>query len=169
MACSSADWVFGLARLISSAISSWAKIGPLTKRKLRRPPALSSSTSEPMMSEGIRSGVNWMRLASSPRIRAQRLHQQGLGEARHADQQGMAAAEERDQGVLDHLLLAEDDGACRLVHALDTLAGRLDAGDDGFIGLGECAHDPELYMLRGSFHETVSAMMVTIWTGWLAC
>ena len=68
MACSSADCVFGLARLISSAIRSWAKIGPLTKRKLRRPPALSSSTSEPMMSEGMRSGVNWMRLASSPRI-----------------------------------------------------------------------------------------------------
>ena len=66
MACSSADWVLGLARLISSAISSWAKIGPLTKRKLRRPAVVSSSISEPMMSEGMRSGVNWMRLASSP-------------------------------------------------------------------------------------------------------
>ena len=31
-------------------------------------PELSSSTSEPMMSEGIRSGVNWMRLASSPSV-----------------------------------------------------------------------------------------------------
>ena len=36
------------------------------KRKLRLPPALSSSTSVPRMSDGIRSGVNWMRRASSP-------------------------------------------------------------------------------------------------------
>ena len=36
------------------------------KRKLRLPPALSSSTSVPRMSEGIRSGVNWTRRASSP-------------------------------------------------------------------------------------------------------
>ena len=66
IACSSADWVRGLARLISSAISSWAKIGPGMKRKLRLPPGLSSSTSEPRMSDGIRSGVNWMRRASRP-------------------------------------------------------------------------------------------------------
>ena len=65
--------------------------GPGMKRKLRRPPALSSSTSEPRMSDGIRSGVNWMRLASRPEHDAQRLDQLGLGEARHADQQRMAA------------------------------------------------------------------------------
>src|SRR5262249_12470412 len=52
-----------------------------------------------------------------------------------------------DQRLLDHLLLAEYDGARRLVDALDTLAGRLDAGDNGFIGLGECAHGPQLYTL----------------------
>src|SRR5215475_7311899 len=66
IACSSADWVRGLARLISSAISSWAKTGPAMKRKLRLPPGLSSSTSVPRMSDGIRSGVNWMRRASMP-------------------------------------------------------------------------------------------------------
>src|SRR6476646_4129362 len=66
MAWSSADWVLGLARLISSAISSWVNIGPLTKRKPRRPDASSSRTSEPTMSDGIKSGVNWMRLFSSP-------------------------------------------------------------------------------------------------------
>ena len=36
------------------------------KRKLRLPACDSSSTSVPRMSEGIRSGVNWMRRASSP-------------------------------------------------------------------------------------------------------
>src|SRR3977135_3011350 len=66
MACSSADWVRGLARLISSAMSSWPKIGPGMKRKLRLPPTLSSSTSLPTMSDGMRSGVNWMRRASRP-------------------------------------------------------------------------------------------------------
>jgi hypothetical protein len=58
--------VRGLARLISSAISSCPKIGPGMKRNERLPPGASSSTSLPTMSEGIRSGVNWMRRASSP-------------------------------------------------------------------------------------------------------
>ena len=35
-------------------------------RKLRLPPAPSSSTSLPRMSDGMRSGVNWMRRASRP-------------------------------------------------------------------------------------------------------
>ena len=40
---------------------------------------------------------------------AERLDQLGLGETRHADQQGVAAGEKRDQRALDHALLAEDD------------------------------------------------------------
>ena len=40
-----------------------AKIGPFTKRKTRRPVVRSSSmTSVPVMSVGMRSGVNWIRL-----------------------------------------------------------------------------------------------------------
>ena len=53
-----ADWVRGLARLISSAIKSWQKIGPSMKRNARVPSAPVSSTSAPRMSAGIRSGVN---------------------------------------------------------------------------------------------------------------
>src|SRR5258708_23656383 len=42
---------------------TFANTGPGTKRMSRRPDARSSSmTSVPMMSDGIRSGVNWMRL-----------------------------------------------------------------------------------------------------------
>ena len=41
---------------------TFAKIGPRTNRNTRRPVARSSSsTSVPVMSEGMRSGVNWMR------------------------------------------------------------------------------------------------------------
>src|SRR6267143_816974 len=66
MACSSAACVLGGVRLISSASSTWAKTGPATNRNVRRPVVWSSSsTSVPVMSEGIRSGVNWMRLKVS--------------------------------------------------------------------------------------------------------
>src|SRR5581483_2833115 len=64
MASSSADWVFGVARLISSASTRLAKIGPGSKRKVRAPPS-STIRLVPVMSAGMRSGVNWTRLASS--------------------------------------------------------------------------------------------------------
>ena len=56
-----------------------------------------------MMSAGIRSGVNWMRFQSSPSTMPERLDQPGLGETRHADQQAMAAGQQRHQRLLDHL------------------------------------------------------------------
>jgi hypothetical protein len=68
----------------------------------------------------------------------------------------MAAAQQGNERVLDHLLLAENHGAGGPVDALDTLSGRLNAADDGFVGLGECAHDPGLYTLRGLGYEIVS-------------
>ena len=40
---------------------------------------------------------------------AERADHERLGQARHAFQQAMAAAEERDQQLLDHLALADDD------------------------------------------------------------
>ena len=68
IACSSAAWVLGGVRLISSASRMLVKIGPSTKRKSRRPCSSSSKTFVPVMSEGIRSGVNWMRLNWMSRI-----------------------------------------------------------------------------------------------------
>jgi hypothetical protein len=66
IASSRADWVLGVARLISSARTIWAKIGPFWKTKLRRPVSWSSLTMlVPMTSAGIRSGVNWIRLNGS--------------------------------------------------------------------------------------------------------
>ena len=60
------------------------------------------------MSAGIRSGVHWTRRSLEAKDHAQRLDQPGLGQARHADQQHVAAGQERDQGLIDDPLLAED-------------------------------------------------------------
>lgn len=56
--------------------------------------------------------------------RAHRLDQLGLGEARHADEQAVAAGEQGDERKIDHLLLAEDDLA-------DFLARRADGAERG--------------------------------------
>ncbi len=71
MASSRAACVLGGVRLISSASSTLANTGPRTNRMARPPVLLSSSiTSVPVMSEGIRSGVNWIRLKLSPSVLA---------------------------------------------------------------------------------------------------
>src|SRR6266851_871858 len=69
MASSSAACVLGGVRLISSARMICPKIGPFTKRS-RRTPCSSSRISVPVMSDGIRSGVNWIRLKSRWRMSA---------------------------------------------------------------------------------------------------
>src|SRR5215831_4223836 len=58
MACSSAAWVLGGVRLISSASSIWVKTGPFVSTK---PLVWKLSRLVPSTSPGIRSGVNWMR------------------------------------------------------------------------------------------------------------
>ena len=59
IASSSAAWVFGGARLISSASRRLVKIGPGRKRKSA---SRWFQIDEPVTSAGIRSGVNWIRL-----------------------------------------------------------------------------------------------------------
>ncbi len=58
MASNKAAWVFGGVRLISSAKIMFEKTGPGINLKLLSSPNIS----EPIMSEGIKSGVNCMRL-----------------------------------------------------------------------------------------------------------
>ena len=70
IASSSAACVFGGVRLISSASSTLANTGPGMKISRRWPVSGSSwMTSVPVTSDGMRSGVNWMRenLRSSAR------------------------------------------------------------------------------------------------------
>ena len=98
-----------------------------------------SKTSEPVTSEGIRSGVNCSRLNSRSSARGQRPHQQRLGHAGHALEQDVAAAEQRhtarDSGVLadhhlGHLVAdGQERGAGALRRRRTARAGR--AGTDG--------------------------------------
>ena len=60
----SADWVLGGVRLISSARSRFVNTGPSRKTNSDRP---ASQIIEPVMSAGIRSGVNWIRAMSTLR------------------------------------------------------------------------------------------------------
>ena len=58
IASSSADWVLGDDRLISSAITMFAKIAPCLNSNSR---SSGLKTLTPVTSPGSRSGVNWMR------------------------------------------------------------------------------------------------------------
>ena len=63
MASSSADWVLGVARLISSVRTIWVMIGPgLNSNSM----VFWLKTETPVTSEGNMSGVNWMRRKSQP-------------------------------------------------------------------------------------------------------
>ena len=64
--------------------------------------------SVPVMSLGIRSGVNWMRLKRERQRLGQGVDHQRLGQAGHADQQRVAAGQDGRQDPLDHLLLPHD-------------------------------------------------------------
>ena len=70
MPSSSADCVFGVARFTSSASRMWPKMGPRWNWKCFRASASSTMMLVPMMSPGIRSGVNWMREKESSRLSA---------------------------------------------------------------------------------------------------
>ena len=63
IASSSADWVFGVARLISSTSRTFVKIGPGRNSKSR---VFWSKTDMPVTSVGWRSGVHWIREIVTP-------------------------------------------------------------------------------------------------------
>ena len=68
-------------------------------------------------------------LVVEPEDRAQGLDQPRLGETGHADQQGMPAAQEGDQGLLDHLALTKDDFADALADEAEAAPKRSDFGN----------------------------------------
>ncbi len=65
MASSSADWVFGIARLISSTSTMFANTGPGRNSKSR---SRWLKMERPVTSVGWRSGVHWMREDCAPWI-----------------------------------------------------------------------------------------------------
>ena len=70
MHSSSADWVLGEARLISSPTTTLAKMAPGRNSKSRRSWL---KTLTPVMSLGSRSGVNWIRRTEQSIDRAKAL------------------------------------------------------------------------------------------------
>ena len=92
-------------------------------------------TSVPVMSEGIRSGVNWMRLKREVEGLGEAGDEEGLGEAGDADEQGVAAGEDGDEDLLDDLVLADDDLGQFLA---DALGGGFDVIDSGGFGHFSC-------------------------------
>ncbi len=66
-----------------------------------------------------------------PEHAAERLDELGLGETRHADEQAVAAGEQRDERLFDHLVLAEDHAADGLAGAADFVERPLGGLDDG--------------------------------------
>ena len=70
MHSSSADWVLGEARLISSPTTMLAKTPPGRNSNSR---VFWLNTETPVTSEGSRSGVNWMRRTEQSMLRASAL------------------------------------------------------------------------------------------------
>ena len=108
MASSSALWVLGVARLISSASTRCAKIGPGWKRRVLAPSSV-SMIMLPTMSAGIRSGVNWMREYFKMQNAGEGPQQGGLAQSGNAFQQHVAAGKHADENAVDDFLLAYDD------------------------------------------------------------
>ena len=102
---SSAAWVFGGVRLISSASSRLVKTGPSRNSNAA---VRASKTSEPVTSLGMRSGVNCTRRVSSVQRGGERPDQQRLGHARHALEQHVPPAEQGDDQPRDDRVLAHD-------------------------------------------------------------
>ena len=109
MAWSSAAWVLGGVRLISSARRMLAKIGPWTKRRVA--PAGRRVFLEDVGAGDV-GGHQVGRELDALEVEVERLGQgrdhERLGEARHAEEQGVAAAEERHEHQLDDPALADD-------------------------------------------------------------
>ncbi len=70
---------------------------------------MGEKTLVPRMSAGIMSGVPWTRLEVEREEAGEGLDGERLGDAGNAFDEGVAAAEQGEQGLVDHLLLAGDD------------------------------------------------------------
>jgi hypothetical protein len=111
IASSMADCTFGEVRLISSASTMCAKMGPARKKNLL---VLGSKIVVPVTSEGSRSGVNWMRrkvddvvvgLVVDDAV-AEGLGEGGLARAGVVLEQHVAVGEQGDDEQLDDLVAA---------------------------------------------------------------
>ena len=106
IASSSADCVFGDARLISSASTTCANTPPGRNSNSFVP---RFHTETPSTSDGSRSGVNWMRLRGRGDRARDRLGERRLADAGHVLDEEVAFGEQADEREPDLLALALDD------------------------------------------------------------
>ena len=76
----------------------------------------------PVMSDGIRSGVNWIAAERQVHGVGQGADHERLGQPRHADEQAVALGEQGDEQLLEDVLLADDDLGALGQDALGALA-----------------------------------------------
>ena len=132
MASSSADCVFGVARLISSASTRLAKIGPGWKRRALRAAIVGLDDHAADDVGGHQVGRELDARILQMQHAGERAQQGGLAEAGNAFEQHVAAGEQTDQDAVDDVLLADDD-LSDLVADLFEMAG-------GDLQGGICAH-----------------------------
>ena len=87
-----------------------------------------------------------MRLKSKSKISARVLIKKRLRQPRHADEQAVAAGEQRDQDLFDDAVLADDDLADLAEHGVAFVGELFDLGDLMLLYLG-CFHDVLVFFL----------------------
>ena len=150
IASNSAACVFGGVRLISSAKIDVGKQRPFEKAEF-------AAAGRAVLLDDFRAGdvgrhqVGRELHAAERQAQAagQRADHQRFGQPRHAFQQAMAPAEERNQQLFDHLVLADDDLGKLLE---DFFAGLVQLADGGRIVGGETvrAWSGSVNLVRGS-------------------
>ena len=106
MHSSSADWVRGVARLISSASTTCEKIGPGAELELLRALVEERDAGDVARQQVGRELDAAKRAVERAR---ERLGEHGLADARHVLEQHVAFAQQRDQQQVDDVALADDD------------------------------------------------------------
>ena len=101
-----ADWVRGGVRLISSTTTTWAKTGPGEKVNAW---VAGFQVVVPVMSEGIRSGVPWMRPKLPADRACERAGQGRLAAAGDVVDEDVAAGEQGHGDELDGVTTPTDD------------------------------------------------------------
>ena len=92
-------------------------------RRSREPVDLfSSRTSVPVMSAGIKSGVNWTRLNDKFSERASVLIISVFASPGTPSSRAMPSSKKRDQELFDHVVLADDDLRKLLQYSLASLS-----------------------------------------------
>ena len=142
----------GLARLISSAIRSWANTGPLIKRKVWRPDL---DSSEHFGTDDVGGHEVWRELDTFGREaenNAQSLNKSRLGKTGDADEKAVPAGQHRDQDLINDVALTKDDLSNRFAHLRKPGDCFFDFADDR-IGIVGGLHDFD-YSLCDSLDRT---------------